>query len=105
LQVDTAEVEKWVIDGMLPILDCRPSCSITSLVIRADLLSGKLSQTKQSLYITRSTARTFEREQWEALEKRLLAWKSGLNNVLEVVANARRQAGGHVPTQTATAAA
>ncbi|KAK7049708.1 hypothetical protein VNI00_005739 [Paramarasmius palmivorus] len=88
LQVDAAEVEKWVID-----------------VIRADLLSGKLSQTKQTLYITRSTARTFEREQWEALEKRLLAWKSGLNNVLEVVANARRQAGGHVPTQTAAATA
>lgn len=57
------------------------------------------------LNIIRSTARTFEREQWEALEKRLLAWKCGLNNVLEVVANARRQGGVHAPTQTAAAPA
>ncbi|KAK1223316.1 hypothetical protein PQX77_013793 [Marasmius sp. AFHP31] len=84
LQVDISEVEKWVID-----------------VIRAGLLWGKLSQTKQTLHITRSTARTFEREQWEALEKRLLAWKSGLSGVLEVVANARRQGGAHPPSQAA----
>ncbi|KAI3616701.1 pci domain-containing protein [Moniliophthora roreri] len=88
LQVDNAEVEKWVID-----------------VIRVGLLSGKLSQTKQTLHVTRSTARTFEHEQWEALEKRLLAWKSGLNNVLEVVANARRQAGGPAAAQPAAVAA
>ncbi|THV08227.1 PCI-domain-containing protein [Dendrothele bispora CBS 962.96] len=81
LQVDVSEVEKWVID-----------------VIRTGLLSGKLSQTKQTLHIIRSTARAFEREQWEVLEKRLLAWKSGLSGVLEVVANARRQ-GGHVSSQ------
>ncbi|KAJ7437096.1 hypothetical protein B0H11DRAFT_1754064 [Mycena galericulata] len=74
LQVAPSEVEKWVID-----------------VIRAGLLSGKLSQTSQSLHITRSTARTFEREQWEALEKRLVAWKAGLAGVLEVVAAARKQ--------------
>jgi translation initiation factor 3 subunit M len=36
-------------------------------------------------------SRTFEREQWEALEKRLLAWKSGLLGVLEVVETARRR--------------
>jgi translation initiation factor 3 subunit M len=60
-------------------------------VIRAGLLSGKLSQTSQTLHITRCTARTFERQQWEALEKRLVAWKGGLAGVLEVVAAARRQ--------------
>ncbi|KAK0461800.1 uncharacterized protein EV420DRAFT_129738 [Desarmillaria tabescens] len=82
LQVDVSEVEKWVID-----------------VIRAGLLSGKLSQTTQSLHIMRSTARTFEREQWEVLEKRMLAWKAGLAGVLEVVASARRQNGVHgIPT-------
>ncbi|KAG7097359.1 hypothetical protein E1B28_004710 [Marasmius oreades] len=83
IQVDISEIEKWVID-----------------VIRAGLLWGKLSQTKQTLQIIRSTARTFERDQWEALEKRLLAWKSGLNNVLEVVADARRQ-GVHASAQSA----
>ncbi|KAJ6616235.1 PCI domain-containing protein [Mycena sp. CBHHK59/15] len=87
LQVEPSEVEKWVID-----------------VIRAGLLSGKLSQTSQSLHVTRSTARTFEREQWEALEKRLVAWKTGLAGVLEVVANARKQGVIHVASQTQVAA-
>jgi len=72
LRVDPSEVEKWSID-----------------VIREGLVSGKLSQTTQTLHITRSTARTFEREQWAALEKRLVAWKTGLAGVLEVVATAR----------------
>ncbi|KDQ64446.1 hypothetical protein JAAARDRAFT_28075 [Jaapia argillacea MUCL 33604] len=74
LQVDLPDVEKWVID-----------------VIRAGLLSGKLSQTSKTLHITRSTSRTFERAQWEALENRLLAWKTGLAGVLEVVAAAEQQ--------------
>lgn len=59
-------------------------------MIRAGLISGKLSQTAQTLHVTRSTSRTFEREQWEALERRLVAWKTGLAAVLEVVANARQ---------------
>lgn len=59
-------------------------------VIRAGLVWGKLSQTTQSLQVIRSTSRTFEREQWQALEKRLVAWKSGLENVLNVVASAKR---------------
>ncbi|KAJ7129261.1 PCI domain-containing protein [Mycena epipterygia] len=87
LQVEPSEVEKWVID-----------------VIRAGLVSGKLSQTSQSLHITRSTARTFEREQWEALEKRLVAWKAGLAGVLEVVATARKQGTPHAVVQTQVAA-
>ncbi|KAJ3749300.1 PCI domain-containing protein [Lentinula detonsa] len=86
IQVDVSEVEKWVID-----------------VIRAGLLSGKLSQNTQTLHIIRPMARSFEREQWQALEQRLLAWKSGLSSVLDVVASAKRQ-GGHV-SQTITAVA
>ncbi|KAF9057843.1 PCI domain-containing protein [Panaeolus papilionaceus] len=76
LQIPPADVEKWVID-----------------VIRAGLVWGKLSQTTQSLYITRATSRSFEKEQWQALEKRLLAWKSGLAGILDVVVNAKRQGG------------
>lgn len=72
-------------------------------VIRAGLVWGKLSQNTQSLFVTRATSRTFGREQWELLEKRLLAWKSGLAGVLEVVANAKR-VGGHAPAQQAQAA-
>ncbi|KAF8897764.1 hypothetical protein BD779DRAFT_1608279 [Infundibulicybe gibba] len=78
LHIEKPDVEKWVID-----------------VIRAGLLSGKLSQTTQSLHITRSTPRTFERAQWETLEKRLLAWKAGLAGVLD-------QGVGHVSAHTQT---
>jgi len=86
LQVDISAVEKWVID-----------------VIRAGLLSGKLSQKAQTLHVAQSTARTFEKEQWEILEKRLLAWKGGLANVLDVIANARRLGGvTHVSAETQT---
>ena len=52
----------------------------------------------------RATARSFERDQWEALEKRLVAWKTGLVGVMEVIVNARRQ-GGAVPVQAQAAAA
>jgi len=63
-------------------------------VIRTGLLSGKLSQTTQSLHVYRSSARAFEREQWEALEKRLVAWKAGLASVLEVVTSAQKRGSG-----------
>jgi translation initiation factor 3 subunit M len=71
-------------------------------VIRTGLLSGKLSQTHQTLHVIRSTARAFEREHWEMLEKRLVAWKTGLAGVLEVVVAARKRNGGavEVPIQT-----
>ncbi|OSD04495.1 PCI-domain-containing protein [Trametes coccinea BRFM310] len=87
LQVDPSQVESWVID-----------------VIRAGLLSGKLSQTTQTLHVTRATARAFEREQWELLEKRLQEWKTGLASVLEVVSASRKKAGGDAPANGAAAA-
>lgn len=59
-------------------------------MIRAGLLSGKLSQTSQLLHVTRSTSRAFEREQWEVLEQRLVAWRAGLAAVLDVVASTRQ---------------
>ncbi|KAE9386765.1 hypothetical protein BT96DRAFT_1026088 [Gymnopus androsaceus JB14] len=76
--------------------------SLMTPVIRAGLLSGKLSQNSQTLHVIRATARTFEREQWQALEQRLLAWKSGLSSVLEVVATAKKQ-GGHASQVVAAA--
>ncbi|KAI0722310.1 PCI-domain-containing protein [Cerioporus squamosus] len=76
LQIEHSKVESWVID-----------------VIRAGLLSGKLSQTAQTLHVTRATARAFEREQWELLEKRLQAWKAGLASVLETVSASRKKVG------------
>ncbi|KAI0832776.1 PCI-domain-containing protein [Trametes gibbosa] len=88
LQVEPSQVESWVID-----------------VIRAGLLSGKLSQTAQTLHVNRATARAFEREQWELLEKRLQAWKAGLTGVLEIVSASRKKAGGDAPSSGAPAAA
>ncbi|KAJ7591436.1 PCI domain-containing protein [Mycena floridula] len=87
LQVDLAEVEIWIID-----------------VIRTGLVSGKMSQTTQSLHIARSTARLFEREQWEALEKRITAWQTGLNDVLRVLADAKKQGGAITSLQPQTVA-
>jgi translation initiation factor 3 subunit M len=74
LHVDQSEVERWVID-----------------VIRAGLVSGKLSQSSKVFHITRSTSRVFERDQWAGLEKRLVAWQSGLAAVLSVVTSAREK--------------
>ncbi|KAH9854993.1 PCI-domain-containing protein [Lenzites betulinus] len=86
LQVEPSQVESWVID-----------------VIRAGLLSGKLSQTAQTLRVNRATARAFEREQWEILEKRLQSWKAGLASVLEIVSASRKKAGGDAPSSNAPA--
>ncbi|KAI0371602.1 PCI-domain-containing protein [Pilatotrama ljubarskyi] len=88
LQVEPSQVESWVIDA-----------------IRAGLLTGKLSQTAQSLHVTRATARAFEREQWELLEKRLQAWKTGLAGVLEVVSASRKKAGASTDAPAAAPAA
>ncbi|KIK03132.1 hypothetical protein K443DRAFT_121587 [Laccaria amethystina LaAM-08-1] len=100
LQVDLSEVEKWVIDGNALILSHSASLFTGQhTVIRAGLVWGKLSQTAQSLHISRATSRTFERKQWEVLEKRLVAWKSGLAGILEVVSSAKRLAG-HAPAHS-----
>ncbi|KAI9574292.1 hypothetical protein HD554DRAFT_2046049 [Boletus coccyginus] len=80
LQIDVSQVEKWTID-----------------VIRVGLISGKLSQATQNLHVYKSSARKFEREQWEALEKRLLAWKAGLASVIEIVAQAQQAGAGNIP--------
>ncbi|KIL70313.1 hypothetical protein M378DRAFT_156420 [Amanita muscaria Koide BX008] len=84
LQIDLAGVETWIID-----------------VIRAGLVWGKMSQTNQALHVVRSTARVFEKEQWETLEKRVLAWKTTLTGVLDVVATAKRHNGIITPPQAA----
>jgi translation initiation factor 3 subunit M len=74
IHAEPSAIENWTID-----------------CIRSGLITARISQTKQSVRILRATTRAFEREQWEALEQRLLSWKTGLVDVLEVVAGARRQ--------------
>jgi len=91
LQVDQSEVEKWVIDGMSFPFTLAPIPPTSCLVIRAGLVSGKLSQSSRVFHITRSTSRVFERDQWAALEQRLVAWQTGLATVLAVVTSAREK--------------
>ncbi len=72
-------------------------------VIRVGLVVGKLSQTAQTLHVVRATPRAFEHEQWETLEKRLVAWKTGLASVLEVVMAAKKKSAPEVPTPAVVA--
>ncbi|CAO1622844.1 unnamed protein product [Parajaminaea phylloscopi] len=72
IQVDVSEVESWVID-----------------VIRAGLVSGKLSQVTLAFRVYRSTYRSFGQEQWTLLEKRLSEWDKTLETILSTLANPR----------------
>lgn len=57
-------------------------------MIRAGLLSGKLSQVSQTLLVVRAAPRGFTVEHWKALEERLVAWKEGLAGIQGVLASA-----------------
>ena len=91
-------------DGLLTVgtslLDLLPFLITSVIVVRAGLVTGKLSQTTQSFHIVRASARAFEREQWETLEKRLSAWKIGLAGVLEFVTSAKKRNTPDAPTPT-----
>lgn len=84
LEVSEDQVEVWVID-----------------VIRAGLVSGKLSQVKDSFRVYKSTHRQFGKEQWQQLELRLVQWQNSINNIIDSIAATR---GGKLP-DSATAAA
>ena len=76
------------------------------LVLRTGLVVGKLSQTNKTFHIIRASARAFEKAQWEALEKRLVAWKTGLAGVRDVIlATKKKNAPPPVAAPTAAAAA
>lgn len=69
LEIESDQVEIWVID-----------------VIRAGLVSGKLSQINQSLRVYKSVYRSFDLDQWKLLEKRLSTWESSITNILSTIA-------------------
>jgi len=74
LSVPESEVEEWVMSA-----------------IRANLLSGKLSQSTHTFRVYRASVRTFETAEWEQLEERTTAWRDGLTGVLSVL-RVKRQA-------------
>lgn len=80
---------RWCVFSPFTLTSVLPR--IPPSVIRAGLVSGKLSQSSRVFHITRSTSRAFERDQWAALEQRLVAWQTGLAEVLAVVTSAREK--------------
>lgn len=71
---------------------CVPSRTTLTLswpVIRAGLVSGKLSQVNSSFRVYRSTYRTFGAEQWQLLEQRLVQWQSSIDRILATITEAR----------------
>lgn len=77
LNIGVEEVEVWVID-----------------VIRAGLVSGKLSQVKSAFRVYKSTHRQFGKKEWQGLEKRLVEWQKSISAILESVAATRGGARG-----------
>ncbi|KAJ3119398.1 hypothetical protein HK098_005524 [Nowakowskiella sp. JEL0407] len=73
LKLDASEsVEAWVIDG-----------------IRAGLLEAKMNQLNKTVVVSRATHRTFTATQWLLLAQKLGNWKDNLDNMLQVVGNAK----------------
>lgn len=70
IQVEETQVESWVID-----------------VIRAGLVSGKLSQVTSAFRVYRSTYRTFGKPQWSLLESRLSEWDRTLDTILATLSS------------------
>ncbi|KZT60753.1 hypothetical protein CALCODRAFT_428714 [Calocera cornea HHB12733] len=64
--------------------------------IRANLVTGKLSQTTKSFRVYRAAVRGFEQPEWERLEERASAWRDGLLGVLSVL-KSKRVGGGAAP--------
>lgn len=64
-----------------------------STVIRAGLVSGKLSQVNSSFRVYRSTYRSFGKEQWQLLESRLVQWQASIDSILATIADSRNGGG------------
>ncbi|PWZ03364.1 PCI-domain-containing protein [Testicularia cyperi] len=72
LDISTDDVETWVID-----------------VIRAGLVSGKLSQVKGTFRVYKSVNRQFGKQQWEQLESRLVQWQKSIASIIDSIAATR----------------
>lgn len=60
------EVENWVI-----------------VAVSSGLLVAKMDQLQQKVMVERAVVRKFDIQQWQALQKRLNAWKQNLSGILE----------------------
>jgi len=67
LEIDEADVEKWVVDA-----------------IRFKLIEAKLDQQKKLVTVSKTTFRVFADPQWKLLKQKLDAWRTSVNDVLRV---------------------
>lgn len=90
LQIQISEVERYTVDGkFICLVKVTIELELIPLsVIRADLLSGRLSQDSKTLHVIRACPRGFGAEQWKALEQRLMVWKAGLSGIQTVLTSA-----------------
>lgn len=66
LQVDSSDVESWVIEA-----------------VSSGLLSAKMDQLEKVVLVERCVVRRFGIEQWKILQKRIDVWKKNVKGVLE----------------------
>ncbi|KAG9292687.1 hypothetical protein G9A89_008274 [Geosiphon pyriformis] len=72
LEIDEEEVEMWTID-----------------VIRANLMEAKINQVQKTIFVNRTTYRTFTMAQWQQLSSKFEGWRESLDDILQVIANAK----------------
>ncbi|CAG8496440.1 5615_t:CDS:2 [Ambispora gerdemannii] len=86
LEINEDDVEMWTID--------------------ANLIEAKINQVTKTILVNRSTYRTFTTVQWQQLSEKLVGWRQSLDDILQVIANAKLMAQhANVNTNVAAAAA
>ncbi|ORY53337.1 PCI-domain-containing protein, partial [Neocallimastix californiae] len=78
LNVPEEEVELWILD-----------------VIRAGLIDAKMNQLDKTIIVNRATPRQFTENEWKKLDTRIDEWKKNLDDILNVIANAKLIAQSH----------
>jgi translation initiation factor 3 subunit M len=66
LEVDEADVEKWVVQAIV-----------------GELIEAKIDQLNKQVVVTRYTHRTFADQEWKGLQAQLHAWRGAVRNTLE----------------------
>ncbi|KAH9819602.1 hypothetical protein DFH28DRAFT_29989 [Melampsora americana] len=65
---DGMEVEEWIINA-----------------VKAKLISARVDQPNQLVYINQSTSRSFEKKDWNTLGLKLAQWSQSIDQLIEVV--------------------
>mmetsp|Transcript_21107 Transcript_21107/g.67276 ORF Transcript_21107/g.67276 Transcript_21107/m.67276 type:complete len:470 (+) Transcript_21107:152-1561(+) len=74
LQVDSAEVETWVIEGI--------TCKV---------IDAKMDQLNQTIVINRGSQRLLTDRQWEDVHAKLVSWKENVGSLLATIKSVRQE--------------